>query len=638
MLYNNFNSATATTRADMAARALRDSGYSLAGADTIIAVPDDTTESGTTTLYIPQPLTRFVTDANTDRLKLAYKTLRPLPDFQYSAEKGASKKTRLDLGIAHIHLMSDRDCTVRAFAVAEEITQAREYNERMIITKQMADVEADKADREIMRRFELRYRHYLDGDYDTEYDRYEDALARLIARAEAIDDAIEQAKQTDEEREAELVSLACRASRYLKKHSRRRFELLALALRRTGETTGKAVSNYSSIRMTHARENTRTWEETHQIRTADDRVFKLSDIRDKKTKGEAARVYAWLKGLEKFARKKKHGSLVPCFITLTAPPEFHPNPGNGHDTWDYSTPTSGQEWLMLEWAKLRARLAKVDITLAGFRVSEPHADGCAHLHYLVYVSAKQRTAICKAISHRWRIVKNKNDHRTKDDKRPTACVKWLDDRSESEKRKASAASYVMKYVMKTLHAKPEEEDRERDWRQVWGIRSYQFFGVTTKNVWEALRHKDAKAEPWDKLTSQAIYYARNGDFCSLLEIDGEIGIKDKDRVFSIDIDDESDPDKKTIFICKRVDEAVFHVLEFFKYRATLESTDGNNNGNNEGKNKNQNRESYSYSKVTQEGQSQSQNQGIQRGFGIGWVVISDKTGISYRPPPDSRMQ
>ena len=596
--------------------------------------PDfDFSAQGLSLPWLPSALARFVTDANRDKLEHVYSSIPPLPDFRWSekTETGKIWYSRT-IHISDIQTISDHECTATAFRIAERII----WEKADAVVAAKADPEADRADREIIDKFYKRYMNWPDEDFDNEVRLKDAAVVRLLERCEA---------WTAEEHKKKVLDMACRVSGFLKRHSRRRFELLALALGRTGKKTGKAVSDYSSIRMMNARANSRAWEETHQIRTADDQVFKLSDIRDKKTKSEAARVYAWLKGLEKFARKEKHGSLVPCFITLTAPPRFHPNPSNDHDTWNYSTPTEGQEWLMDEWAKLRARLAKIDITLAGFRVSEPHWDGCAHLHYLVYVSAEQRTAICKAISYKWRIVKNKKGKKNgkadledfrqiKGTQESNAQVKWLDDRSESEKRKASAAAYVMKYVMKTLYAREGDEDRERDWRQVWGIRGYQFFGVTTKAVWEALRHKDAKAEPGDTLTAQAIYYARTGDFCSLLEIDGKIGIRDKDRVFSIDIDDESDPDRKTIFICKRDGEATFHVLEFFKYRATLESVDSNN-GNNEGKNQNQ---SYSYSSVTQESQKQSQNLGIPEGFGVGWVVISDKNGIWYEPPPNPIMQ
>ena len=596
---------------------------------------DFTADRNTSLPWLPISLSRFVTDANLDTLERVYCSIPPLPDFRWSekTETGKTETGKTEIGktwyrrtihIRDIQIIGDHECTATAFRIAESI-----ICEKVVAVKAAkADPEADRADREIVDRFYKRYAHYPDGDFDSEERLKDAAVARLLRRCEA---------WTDEEREKKVLEMACRVSRFLKKHSRRRFELLALALGRTGEKTGKAVSDYSAIRMMHARERAREWEETHQIRTHDDRVFKLSDIRDKKTKCEAARIYTMLKGLEKYARKKENGSLVPCFITLTAPARFHPNPSNDHNTWDYSTPTEGQEWLTDEWARLRARLAKINITLAGFRVSESHKDGCAHFHYLVYVSAEQRTAICKAIAYKWRIVKNKNDRGAEGDERPHAHVKWLDDRSESEKRKASASTYVMKYVMKTLHAKPDEEDRERAWRQVWGIRNYQFFGVTTKNVWEALRHKDAKAEPGDTLTSKAIYYARNGDFCSLLEIDGGIGIRNKDRIFSVDIDDESDPDKKTIFICKRVDEAVFHVLEFFKYRATLESVDSNIKGKNNGKVNVKG--SYSYSIVTQEKQSQSQKPEDQPtdltfpdGFDVGWSIVCDKRGISYIPP------
>ena len=632
-------------------------GHGMAGPDSITRVYDADADDGWTTLYIPQPLTRFVPrfvprgdntkyEQIAKRLKLVYKTIRrPLPIFEYSAEKGASRKTRLDLGIKFgiklVHLMTDHDCTTKAFSIAKSTIADRERDEQKIAINRLTDPEADKEaneeDRKVIAWAKERYWLHIDAEFDE--DLVAAAQARLAARAQMINDTIKSYTLTDEEREAEVLRLAFKISRYLKRHARQRFESIALALKRVGLGKGEGlyVSDYSSVRMMHARAKQRAWAEEQQIRTADGRVFKLSDIQDKAKRREAARIYRMNKDLERFAREI---GFVPCFLTLTAPPRFHPNPSNGHDTWDGSTPAQSQRWLAQEWARLRARLAKSDVIMAGFRVPEGHGDACTHAHPLIYVHPDQRDAVEEAISYKWRIVedkkKEKGKKREKNDndenlervdgfvgyQRANACVRWLDDEVEDGKR-ASAASYVMTYVLETLNSQPGEEDRARAWRQTWAIRGYQFFGVTTKKVWEALRHDGAVcAESVDAETALAIQYAKAGDFYNLLKMDGGIGIKDSDRKFSVEIsDDEEDPDKRIIIVNKKEKK----IFEYFKIKAVLE-TFGTT--------------SYSYSTITQEGQSQSQsqNQGIPSGLDVGWVVISDKTGISYIPPPIPIMQ
>lgn len=587
----------------------------LAGPDSIRRISDKTAEDGWTTLYIPQPLTRYVTAAHTDRLRLAYRSIRPLPPFCWSEKTESGEKLRFkrDLGVKFVHLMSDHDCTRRAFELADGIIIERERNDRLMITDKMSDPEADRADQEIIDRFEKRYQHWPDGDIHIEREKMIKADDRMLTRAAAIEEVIKSRKKPDDEREKEMTALALRISRFLKRHSRQRFELLALALKLVGADAGLYVSDYSSVRMMNARAKQRAWSEVHQIRTANGGVFRLSDIQDKAKRREAARIYRMNRDLERFAREEC--GFIPCFLTLTAPPRFHTNPGKGKNSWDGSTPAQSQKWLAEEWAKLRARLAKRDITLAGFRVPEGHKDACTHFHPLVYVHPCHREALEEEISYRWQIVEDDDEGIGNFIGRQQAIanVRWLDDDVKDGKKKASAASYVMTYVLKTLNSKPEDEDRERSCRQVWGIRGYQFFGVTTKRVWEALRHEDAVcSESADYETSLAIQYAKSGDFYSLLKMDGEIGIKNKDRIFSVEIsDDDKDSEKRIVIISKKK----IRILEFFKLKAVLEAA------------------SYSYLAITQEDQSQNPKTEFPKGFGIGWVVISDKTGISYIPPP-----
>ena len=49
-----------------------------------------------------------------------------------------------------------------------------------------------------------------------------------------------------------------------------------------------------------------------------------------------------------------------------------------------ATPRDAQQWLCAMWARARAKLARLGVTMYGFRVAEPHHDGCPHWHALIW--------------------------------------------------------------------------------------------------------------------------------------------------------------------------------------------------------------------------------------------------------------
>jgi hypothetical protein len=203
-----------------------------------------------------------------------------------------------------------------------------------------------------------------------------------------------------------------------------------------------------------------------------------------------AELYTLMKGQEDYFTSRGY---VALFTTLTLPPAFHPNPSSTTESkWDGSTPADGHPWLTHRWQKLRADLKKYDIVMDGFRVTEPHKDGCEHWHVMSYV----KQADLKLVQSKFLRYFGHSDH----------AVKFKADFTKDVKnKKATAASYMLKYLVKTIGsgaskntsaANDERFNSDADaadaWRSTWGIRGFQFFGVLfgKQTLWRELRRSE----------------------------------------------------------------------------------------------------------------------------------------------------
>ncbi|MDX8400872.1 MAG: replication endonuclease, partial [Gallionellaceae bacterium] len=99
-----------------------------------------------------------------------------------------------------------------------------------------------------------------------------------------------------------------------------------------------------------------------------------------------------LRGLEEWSDSV---GMVSHFWTLTAPSRFHRfrtgENGRLYDNpkWDKSTPKEAQAYLVKVWSCIRAEYGRRGLTMTGFRVVEPHHDGCPHWHLLVFSEPEQ---------------------------------------------------------------------------------------------------------------------------------------------------------------------------------------------------------------------------------------------------------
>lgn len=272
-----------------------------------------------------------------------------------------------------------------------------------------------------------------------------------------------------------------------------------------------------------------------------------------------AKTYAFIKAMEAIATER---GLVSAMVTLTALPEWHPNPSHGDNSWNGANPREAHRHVAEGWNAIQVELYKKGVGISGLRVVEPHQDGCPHWHIWLIYRPEVETDILAAVmrqfpgklklrapSRRGQKV-NPRDvmFETRDDvlagtgrplshPREGAQVEV----SRIDPTISSGASYAMKYLLKTVDggeplnqqvdlfgdaagADPSattEQDEKRKahqqtakrvdaWRSLWGINAGMLFGVARcLTAWDELRRLTTK--PTDGRLFRLWVLARGSD-------------------------------------------------------------------------------------------------------------------------------
>lgn len=261
---------------------------------------------------------------------------------------------------------------------------------------------------------------------------------------------------------------------------------------------------------------------------------------------KAARYYAFLKGLEALADE---AGLRWAMLTITLPPEYHANPGQSDRgvAWNGITADQSHREIGQGWQRVRAALAKHGIVLSGVRTEEPQQDATPHWHCaFFYKDDAQLFQIQRAIlrqfpsglrvrvgvptasglvftAHQFRSLDDLEAGRSHRNVREGAqCQLDLGTpKVEAGDKARSFASYVLKYVSKSVgvdysdESKPSDASQSvdddddipslvesgpasavRQHRETYAIRAIAFFGIPkgVSTAWDLLRQVKLDAD------------------------------------------------------------------------------------------------------------------------------------------------
>lgn len=192
--------------------------------------------------------------------------------------------------------------------------------------------------------------------------------------------------------------------------------------------------------------------------------FALTDER------KASEIYMKVKDLEKEAEKKGY---IALFTTFTCPAEFHSNPSTGRNCWNGSTPRQASNWLSERLVALNKDRERHSIETLGMWCKEAHKDQCVHMHSMFFVNPSQVEELIDLI--------NKHFSHSPSAVRIVRISK--EEANKAGKKAASPASYITKYVIKSLRDKSDESMKNKAVARLWGYRMYGFFGKTKTMLW-----------------------------------------------------------------------------------------------------------------------------------------------------------
>lgn len=225
-------------------------------------------------------------------------------------------------------------------------------------------------------------------------------------------------------------------------------------------------------------------------------------------------------GFDSLARSMGY---VGMFITATCPSPFHAvlESGKRNPKHDGSTPRDAQRHLVKAWARCRAALHRRHVRPFGFRVAEPHHDGCPHWHMLLFV-APERVDTLRNMFLRYFLEQHNPDETGARKNR----VKFV----EIDPERGSATGYIAKYISKSIDGEHIDADdygnsgkaaaqRVIAWAAAHGIRQFQQIGGAPVTVWRELRRLEADAAHPEEIAA-ARSAADAGNWERYIEVQG----------------------------------------------------------------------------------------------------------------------
>lgn len=376
----------------------------------------------------------------------------------------------------------------------------------------------------------------LDGPVTLEW--VNGMLVRLEARTRKYEGKISQEQQLQG-----IVSRVCCQYFWRRQIRRAQVQKREAQEQAAGKVCNKAgqpyVTDVTDSRYAQRMASNKAMMENTELESQDGEVLTLWAAAQAGTANKTIRrgeLMTRIRGAEEWATAV---GMVGIFTTNTLPSRFHASLFGGgiNPNFEGATPSDGQQWLSKAWAKSRASIKRKGIKVFGFRVAEPHHDGCPHWHMLLWVSAEQVTQLTDLIRGYW----------LQDGGDEPGAQEYRFKSEAIDPARGGAVAYVAKYIAKNIddfgsvgteghidHYGAQQElieggnkaRRVTSWASGWGIRQFQAIGQPPVTVWRELRRIDAAMAAGGSKALQAAHAAVNksedkrADWCAYMQAQG----------------------------------------------------------------------------------------------------------------------
>lgn len=293
--------------------------------------------------------------------------------------------------------------------------------------------------------------------------------------------------------------------RGLRKTHGRAFEAAAIRLGFVSVRAGAYASDETVARRIGQVARNKAALEAVKITNDDGYSCTLADAASKTTSNKRIRrgeLMLRLAGCEAISKDMGH---VGVFVTLTAPSKYHAviqKSGTVNKKYRGATPRAVQAYLQKTWARIRAAYGRVSIRPYGFRVAEPHHDGCVHWHMVLFMRPCE-VSWFECLVEAYALAEDGDEPGAESQR-----VQF----EHIDPAKGSACDYLAKYISKNIDddSAPAQDEftdengnavkiempadaarkasqRVDAWAGVWGIRQFQPIGQPPVTVWRELR-------------------------------------------------------------------------------------------------------------------------------------------------------
>lgn len=296
--------------------------------------------------------------------------------------------------------------------------------------------------------------------------------------------------------------------RSIRKEHARRFEHVAIKCGFVSYKAGVYLSNESAIRQRKRNQDNAKLLEKTKLQNEFGQEYSLAELSALGVSNKAIRRGELMTRIRGFEEIAKDVGDVGMFWTITDPSKFHAvlsKSGEMNPSYQGATPREGQAYLCNVWRLIRTALSNRGIRPYGFRIAEPHHDGCPHWHMLLFV-APEHAATMEQIIRKYALAMDGDEKGAQENR-----VKLVN----IEAGKGSAAGYIAKYVAKNIDGAHVGDHKTSDgwvvatdllggeeiapsarvtlWAQLHGIRQFQQIGGAPVGVWRELRRVKAEA-------------------------------------------------------------------------------------------------------------------------------------------------